>query len=71
MFKIVNTILIIDCSRKLLMRLIHLALQILHLEKKTPKLLPKLSDFINYDDCIEKITTEYIRLYPVFIQKKI
>ena len=66
MFKIVNTILIIDCSRKLLMRLIHLALQILHLEKK-PKLLPKLSDFINYDDCIEKIILPSIRLKPVLI----
>ena len=35
------------------------------------KLLPKFSDFINSDNCIEKITSKPIRLYPVFIQKNI
>ena len=35
------------------------------------KLLPKLSDFIYSDDCIEKITSKSARLYPVFIQNKI
>ena len=31
------------------------------------KLPPKLSDFINSEDCIGKITSESIILYPVFI----
>ena len=35
------------------------------------KLLPKFSDFIYYDDCIEETTSKSIRLYPVFIQKHI
>ena len=35
------------------------------------KLLPKLNDFINFDDCIGRITTNSIRLYAVFIQKKV
>ena len=34
------------------------------------KLLQKLSNFINSDDCIWKITLESIRVYPVFIKKK-
>ena len=34
------------------------------------KLLPKLIDFINSDDCIGKIISKSIRLYPVFIQKR-
>ena len=32
------------------------------------KLLPKFSDFINYDDCIGRITSKYIRQYAIFIQ---
>ena len=35
------------------------------------KLLPKFSDFINSDDCIVKITSKSIRIYPVFIQKRL
>ena len=35
------------------------------------ELLPKFSDFENYNDCIEKITLKSIRLHPVFIEKKI
>ena len=35
------------------------------------KLLPKFSDLINSGDCIGKITSKSIRLYPVFIEKKI
>ena len=34
------------------------------------ELLPKFSNFVNSNDCIGKITLEYIRLYPVFIQKR-
>ena len=34
------------------------------------KLLPKHSDYINSDDCIEKITTKSIKIYPVFNFKK-
>ena len=34
------------------------------------KLLPKFSDFINSDDYAGKITSEYIRLQPVFFSKK-
>ena len=34
------------------------------------KLLPKLSDFINSDDCIGKIASKYITLCPVFILKR-
>ena len=33
-------------------------------------LLPKFSDFINSDDCMGKITSKSVRLYPVFNQKK-
>ena len=33
------------------------------------KLLPKLSDLINSDDCIDKIRSKSIRLHPVFIKK--
>ena len=33
------------------------------------KLLPKLSNFMNSDDCIRKITSKSIRLYSVFIQQ--
>ena len=33
------------------------------------RLLPKFSDFINSDDCIEKITSKSIRLQPDFIFK--
>ena len=33
------------------------------------KLLPKFSDFINYDDSVGKMTSKSIRLYPVFIKK--
>ena len=35
------------------------------------KLLPNFDDFINSDDGIGKIATKSIRLYPVFIPKKI
>ena len=35
------------------------------------KLLSKLSDFINSDDWIGKITSKSVRLEPVFIRKKI
>ena len=35
------------------------------------KLLPKCSDYINSVDCIWKITSKYIRLYPAFIKKKV
>ena len=35
------------------------------------KLLPKFSNLINSNGCVEKITSKSIRLYPVFIQKKI
>ena len=34
------------------------------------EILPKFSDFVNFDDCIEKITSKLIRLQPVFIKKK-
>ena len=33
-------------------------------------LFPKLSDFVNSDDCIGKITTNSIKLQPLFIQKR-
>ena len=35
------------------------------------KLLPNFSDLINSDDCIEKITSKSIGLYPVFVFKKL
>ena len=35
------------------------------------ELIPNYSDFINSDDCMEKITSIFIGLYPFFIQKKI
>ena len=35
------------------------------------KLLPKLNDFINYDDCIGKTSSKSIRLYPLIIQNTI
>ena len=35
------------------------------------EIFPKFCDFVNSDDCIEKITSKAIRLQPVFIQKKI
>ena len=35
------------------------------------KLLPKCRDFMNFDDCIGKITSKAIRLNLVFIKKKI
>ena len=28
------------------------------------------SDFVNFDDCIRKITTKSIRLLPVYVQKR-
>ena len=31
----------------------------------------KFSGFVNFDDCIGKISSKSIRLYLVFIQKKI
>ena len=31
------------------------------------KSIPKFCDFVNYNDCIRKITYKSIRLYPVFI----
>ena len=34
------------------------------------KLLPKFTDFINSDNCIEKITSKSIRTHPVFILKQ-
>ena len=34
------------------------------------KLVPKLSDFINSDDCIGKIILKYMRLKSVFFFKK-
>ena len=34
------------------------------------KLLPKISDFINSDDCIGKITSNSIRLKPVLFKKR-
>ena len=33
------------------------------------KVLQKFSDFVNSDDCIEKLTSKYVRLYPVFIKR--
>jgi len=33
------------------------------------KLLPKLSNFVNSDDCVGKIPWKSIRLYPVIIEK--
>ena len=33
------------------------------------RILPKFNNFVNSDDCIGKITSKYIRLQPVFIQK--
>ena len=33
-------------------------------------MIPKLSDFVNSDSCIWKITSKYIGLQPVFIKKK-
>ena len=35
------------------------------------KLLPNFSDFINSDDCIRKISSKYIGIYPVLISKNI
>ena len=35
------------------------------------ELLPKFSDFVNSNDCIGKVTSKAIWLYPVFIKKKI
>ena len=35
------------------------------------RLLLELSDFINSDDCIGKISLKSIRLYPFFIKIKI
>ena len=35
------------------------------------KLFLKLNDFINSDDCIGKIISKSIRLYPVFIHENI
>ena len=34
-------------------------------------ILPKFSDFVNFDYCIGKITSESIRLQPVFVQKRL
>ena len=34
------------------------------------KLPQKLSDFINSDDFIGKITSNSIRIYPVFLRKR-
>ena len=39
--------------------------------QKKIKLFPKFSDFIISDDCIEKIASKSIRLYPVFIEKNV
>ena len=33
------------------------------------KIHPKFRDFINFDDCIRKITSKSIRLYTVFNKK--
>ena len=35
------------------------------------EILPKFRYFINFGDCFGKITLNYIRLQPVFIQKNI
>ena len=35
------------------------------------KSLPNFSDFINSNDLIRKVTSKPIRLYPVFIEKKL
>ena len=35
------------------------------------KILPELSDFVNFDYCIGKTTSESIRLQAVFNKKKI
>ena len=35
------------------------------------KWLPKFSDFINCNDCIKQTKSKSIRLYPVFIQKRL
>ena len=34
------------------------------------ELLSNFNNFINSNDCIGKITSQYIRLYPVFTKKK-
>ena len=34
------------------------------------KLLPKVSNLINSDDSIGKMTSKSIRIYPFFIKKK-
>ena len=34
------------------------------------KILPKFSEFVNSDDCIEKITSKSMRLQPVYIKRK-
>ena len=34
------------------------------------ELLQKFNDFVNSDDCIGKITSKSISLYPIFIKKK-
>ena len=33
------------------------------------EILPKFRDFLNFDDCIGKITSKSIRLQPVLIKK--
>ena len=33
------------------------------------EILKKFNDFVNSDDCIGKITSKPIRLYPIFIKK--
>ena len=34
------------------------------------RLLPKFSDFINFDDCIAKIASKSIKLYPVSFEER-
>ena len=33
------------------------------------QILPKFRDFVNSENCIEKIASKFIRPQPVFIQK--
>ena len=35
------------------------------------ELLLKFSDFVNFDNCIGKITSKYLKLNPVFVEKEI
>ena len=40
------------------------------MEKKIFPLQPKFGDFVHFDDCIGKTTSNSIKLHPVFTKKK-